>query len=221
MKPESIVFAVAGAFFGLIVGWVLGTQQPAVGRTIAAPVAVAQPAQGGATQGAAAQGQGTMPPAQPPRPLDEAQAQSLQAAAEKSPRDPQLRVQLGNMYFDAERYQDAAKWYAEAFALDPKDANVSTDLGVSYYYLNQPDRALQQFEQSLAINPKHAKTMLNQGIVKAFGKQDLSGAVAAWEKLVQVAPNSPEAETARKALQGLKSAHPNIGSPSGAPNPGA
>ena len=65
------------------------------------------------------------------------------------------------------------------------------------------------------------KTMLNQGIVKAFGKQDLSGAVAVWEKLIQVAPSSPEAETAKRALQGLKSAHPNVGAPSGTTtNPG-
>jgi hypothetical protein len=54
------------------------------------------------------------------------------------------------------------------------------------------------------------KTLLNQGIVKAFGKQDLQGAVAAWEKVIQIAPASPEAETARKALQGLKSAHPEL-----------
>ena len=57
----------------------------------------------------------------------------------------------------------------------PKDANVSTDLGVAYYYTNQPDKAIQQFEQSLKIDPAHTKTMLNMGIVKAFGKQDLAG----------------------------------------------
>jgi len=216
MKPESIVFAVAGAFFGLIVGWVLGSQQANIVRVPAAPVAAVQPAPAG-PQGQA----GSMPPSQAPKPLDEAQAQSLQAMAAKNPKDADVRAQLGNLYFDAERYQDAAKWYADAFALDPKNANVSTDLGVSYYYMNQPDRALQQFQQSLSIDPRHAKTMLNQGIVLAFGKQDLSGAVASWEKLVQVAPNSPEADTARKALQGLKSAHPNVGAPTGTPNPGA
>ena len=47
---------------------------------------------------------------------------------------------------------------------------------MSYYYSNQPDRALAQFTRSLEIEPKHTKTMLNQGIVLAFGKQDLDGA---------------------------------------------
>jgi tetratricopeptide (TPR) repeat protein len=207
MKPESIVLAVAGAFFGLLVGWVIGSQQAGPPRMEPVPVAASQPAQ--PVQGA--QAQAPTSNAQAPRPLDEAQAQTLQAAAAKAPGDAQVRVQLGNLYFDAERYQDAVRWYEEALKLNPRDADVSTDLGVSYYYLQQPDRALQQFDASLRLDPKHAKTMLNVGIVRAFGKQDLPGAVAAWEKLIEVAPTSPEADTARRALQGLKSAHPGIG----------
>jgi tetratricopeptide (TPR) repeat protein len=213
MKPESIVFAVAGAFFGLIVGWVVGSQQ-APARIVAAPAAVAQAAPAAAP---AAQ-----PAGQPaPRPLDQAQVQTLRAAAEKSPNDAKVRVELGNLYFDAEQFSEAANWYQAALTIDPKDANVSTDLGVSYYQMNQPDRALEQFQASLKADPKHAKTMLNQGIVLAFGKQDLKAAAAAWQKLIEVAPTSPEAETAKRALEGLKSAHPETGSKSGTTPPGA
>jgi cytochrome c-type biogenesis protein CcmH/NrfG len=123
-------------------------------------------------------------------------------------------VQLGNLYFDAERYTDAVQWYEDALRLQPKDANVSTDLGVAYYYTNEPDKAIAQFEKSLAIDPAHTKTMLNMGIVKAFGKQDLAGASAAWQQVIATAPNSPEAQAARKALEGLQQAHPG-GGPTG------
>ena len=198
------MLAVAGAFFGLIVGWVIGSQQAGPTRFATAPAAVAEQAQ-------PAQGQASMPAAQAPRPFDQAEAQRLQAAAEKNPADAKTRVDLGNLYFDAERYPDAINWYQQALKIRPSDADVSTDLAVCYYYSNDPDRALQQFDVSLKADPKHAKTLLNQGIVKAFGKQDLRGAVAAWEKVIQIAPASPEAETARKALQGLKSAHPELG----------
>lgn len=208
MKPEWIVFAVAGAFFGLIVGWVLGSQQ-------AAPVpAGAQVAPSAQVAPAAAPAQGTSAQAQPPHPLDEAQARALTTAAEKNPSDAKVRVELGNMYFDAERYSDAVTWYEAALKINPKDPDVSTDLGVSYHYLNQPDRALAQFDQSLRIDPKHAKTMLNQGIVRAYGKQDLAGAVASWEKLIETAPGSQEADVARRALQAMKSAHPEAGTKS-------
>ena len=104
--------------------------------------------------------------------LDENKVKALTDPCRAQPTNTQPRIELGNLYFDAERYPDAIKWYAEAFKLNPKDVNVSTDLGVSYYYTNQPDRALEQFDESLKINPKHAKTLLNIGIVRAFGKQD-------------------------------------------------
>jgi cytochrome c-type biogenesis protein CcmH/NrfG len=121
-----------------------------------------------------------------------------------------VRVELGNLYFDAERYGDAIRWYEAALALSPRNVDVSTDLGVSYYYSNQPDRALQQFEHSLEVDPRHTKTMLNMGIVRAFGKQDLEGAAADWQRVVELAPDSPEGRAARQALDAMKAAHPGL-----------
>ena len=101
--------------------------------------------------------------------FDEARARELQQAVDRNKTDADGRVALANLYFDAERYSDAAKWYEQALVLRPRDVNVSTDLGVSYYYLNQPDRALKQFDYSLSVDPTHTKTILNLGIVRAFG----------------------------------------------------
>ena len=91
--------AVAGAFFGLIVGWIIGSQQGAVARV-------------------------TPPPRRPPRrrrapplrlpTLDESRAAQLKTTAQQSPTDVPTRVQLANLYFDAERFQDAAEWYEAA-----------------------------------------------------------------------------------------------------------
>ncbi len=204
MRADSIAFAVSGMLFGVIVGWILGTQQSS-GAVPAATAAVAAATAAPGTEGR---------PAAPA--LDEARVKELVDAAAGDPTSPAPRVQLGNVYFDAERYTDAVKWYEDALRLEPTDPNVSTDLGVAYYYTNQPDKAIQQFEQSLKNDPKHTKTMLNMGIVKAFGKQDLAGASAAWEQVIATAPGSPEAQAATKALEGLKQAHPG-----GGPAPGA
>ena len=114
------------------------------------------------------------------------------------------------MYFDSGRFPDAARWYEEALRLEPRNPDVSTDLGIAYYYMNQPDRALEQFERSLKVDPKHSKTLLNLGVVRAFAKQDLKGAADAWQQIVDMAPDSPEARAARQALEGLRNAHPDI-----------
>ena len=148
--------------------------------------------------------------------LDEAQVTALKSVAEREASNAGPRVQLGNLYFDAERYDDAIKWYSEATRLAPTDVNVSTDLGVSYYYTNQPDKALEQFAHSLKLDPKHAKTLLNVGIVKAFGKQDLAGATQAWQDVLKLGAETPEGQAAKRALDSLQSAHPG-----GATKPGA
>ena len=198
MKSDAIAFGIAGVLFGLIAGWVIGSQQTATRPSpAAAPQAASAPAAG--------------PTARAPV-LDEAQVTALKSVAQREPKNAQPRAQLANLYFDADRYDEAIKWYGEALALSPKDVNVITDLGVCYYYTNQPDKALEQFNRSLMLDPKHTKTLLNVGIVKAFGKQDLQGASEAWKQVVEIAPDSPEAQAAKRALDSLQSAHPAVGS---------
>jgi len=202
MRKDHLVFALSGVFFGLIVGWIIGTQQAGPAR---APQAQAVPQQAATTTAPiAGSGQAAL--------LDENKVKALENAAAQRPQDAVARTELGNMYFDAERYADAIKWYEQSLALAPNDPNVSTDLGVSYYYLNQPDKAIEQFNKSLAADPKHTKTLLNMGIVRAFGKQDLEGAARAWQRVIELAPDSQEGRAAKQALDNMKSAHPDLGS---------
>ena len=199
LKSDAIAFGIAGILFGLIAGWVIGSQQAVARPPAAAPAAQQAPASGpaaGATRAAV---------------LDETQVTALKTVAEREKTNATPRVQLGNLYFDAERYDDAITWYGEALKLTPRDVNVSTDLGVSLYYSNKPDEALKQFDQSLRLDPKHAKTLLNVGIVKAFGKQDLDGAEAAWKQVMSIAPDGPEGQAAKRALDSLSSAHAGVG----------
>ena len=208
MKNDAIAFGIAGILFGLIAGWIIGSQQAlqtprAIAPAVAQQAAPAAPASGSPTTRAAV--------------LDDTQVNALKGVAEREPRNAAPRAQLGNLFFDAERYDDAIKWYTDALKLAPTDPNVSTDLGVCYYYTNQPDKALEQFQHSLKLDPKHIKTLLNVGIVKAFGKQDLEGAAQAWQQVLQLAPDSSEGQAAKRALDSMRSAHPGVG----AQKPGA
>jgi tetratricopeptide (TPR) repeat protein len=208
MKRESWVLGIAGVFFGLLVGWIIANQiahpggdaNPALDAA-AASAPNGQPQPNGQANPTSAQGSTATP-------LDEARARELEGQANQQPKNAAVRAQIGNLYFDAERYPESVKWYEASIVIDPKNADVSTDLGVGYYYTNQIDRALQQFARSLQINPTHTKTLLNIGMVKAFGKQDLAGAAEAWRKVVELAPDSPEGRAARQALDTLKQAHP-------------
>lgn len=193
MMRDVVAFGISGALFGLLVGWILGSQQGGPAR----------PAGASAAQGAA--------PAGSPPPLDESRIRTLEATAERSPSDAATRVTLGNLYFDAEQYAEAIRWYEEALAIDAGNVNASTDLAIAFYRTNQIERALAQFDHSLSIDPTHANTLLNLGRVRAFGEEDLAGAIEAWERVIEVAPGTPESRAAQQSLDSVRTAHPDGG----------
>jgi hypothetical protein len=214
VKLESVVFGIAGVFFGVIVGWVIGSQQATTISRVApaaVPAATTAEPQAGATGSPGSTGPAAI--------LDEGRAKALRTVAEGDPKNAAARTELGNLYFDAGRYGEAIPWYAEALKLSPRDVNVSTDLGVCYYYTNQADRAITQFDYSLSLDAKHLKTLLNKGVVLAFGKQDLAAATAAWKQVLQLAPGSPEAEAAKRSLDALAAGHQGLGTGSQGDSP--
>ena len=70
MRKDSIVFGVAGVFFGILVGWIVGSQQATV--VAPPPAAAATPASG-------------TPSAQAPPAFDEARAAALKTTADQNP----------------------------------------------------------------------------------------------------------------------------------------
>lgn len=192
MSRDAIIFGIAGAFFGVIVGWIIGSQQG--GSRPASTQASAQSVPATPNE-----------PATPPINLERVRALEQQAKAQ--PADAVVRAALANLYFDAERPDLAIPWYEAAHKLDPRNVDVSTDLAVSYYYTEQHDKALAQIAKSLAVDPRHSKTLLNQGIIRAFGKQDLAGAQESWQKVIEYAPNTPEAARAKQGIDGITAAH--------------
>jgi cytochrome c-type biogenesis protein CcmH/NrfG len=182
MKSDGIAFGIAGILLGLIAGWIIGSQYESGRRQPLSATQAASPAPAAAQQA-------------PPH-LTKPRSPRSAARAEKDPKNAAPRSQLGDLYFNAERFDDSIKWYEQALALTPDDVRVSSQLAMAYYYTNQTDRALQQLERSVKMNPKHAEAWLNLGFVRAFGKQDLTGAEQAWQQAMKIAPDGPEGQAA-------------------------
>ena len=202
-RTEALPLAVSLVAAVGLMGWIVWSQRPPAPAEVtpAAEVAPAAPAPAPREAGA-----GEDAPA--PLPIDEDRAAALRTAADAAPGDVRSRVDLGNLYHEARRFDDAVPWFEAALALSPDLLETSTDLGVAYYYTGDVERALAQFDRSLEIDPAHPGTLLNVGIVRAFGRQDLAGAVEAWEELQRLAPDSLEAFAAADAIERLRAAHP-------------
>jgi cytochrome c-type biogenesis protein CcmH/NrfG len=188
-----VLLGVAGTLFGVLVGWMLGSQQ------VQGPVV---PASG---QAASPASQAPAPP-----PLDLERAAELERQANARPDDAVVRTTLGDLYFEAQRHDLAIPWYEGAIKINRKNPQLYTDLALSLFYTNDATRALKEIDAALAIDPKHLKALLSQGFIRAFGKQDLPGAVKSWEQVIAVEPSSVEAAEARRQIDGLKSAHPGV-----------
>jgi tetratricopeptide (TPR) repeat protein len=189
-SPLTAVTGVAGILFGVIVGYIIGAGQASPSGQVASPAPQAQ---------AAAQ------PAAATAVVTDSELQAYRDILARDPKNAKAATDLANRLYDAGRYVEAIPYYQQAHALDPKNVGVSTDLGTALYYAGRPDEALAQLERSLAADPKHAQTLFNMGIVKRDGKKDAKGAVEAWERLLQVDPNYPEAARVRALIAETKS----------------
>ena len=63
---------------------------------------------------------------------------------------------------------------------------------------------LAQLDKSLTYDPKHAGTLINIGIIRWKGKNDVDGAVAAWEKAIKLSPNPQDKEVIQHMISQAK-----------------
>jgi cytochrome c-type biogenesis protein CcmH/NrfG len=202
LNRNTLIALAAGLVVGLFIGYQFGSS----GREEARPAASFGPPPGGL----APFGGGPAPFAGGPAPsptthldMERRIAVSQQIVA-RDPRNVQAWIQLGNDYFDTHRPQQSIEAYAKALELEPNNPDVLTDQGVMYRELKQFDKALVNFRKASRVKPDHVQSLFNIGVVLENDLKDGAKAVAAWERVVQVAPASPQAADARKAIAEIK-----------------
>ncbi len=145
---------------------------------------------------------------------------TLKKKLESNPKDAGALAELGNLYYDNNKYQLAIDAYGKALELNPNDISVRTDRGSCYWSLGQADPAIADFQKSLEVDPNHPQTLYNLGIVYLHGKNDMAGARKAWEKLLAANPNYPQRDRIQQMLASMSSTGPTESTPAtGTANP--
>ena len=121
--------------------------------------------------------------------MADTQAQPLLQQLKSDAKNPTLLYQIGNLYYDAQQYPEAVKYYEQSLNLDPNATDVRTDMATAYHLMGQSDRAIQEYESVLKIDGKHANALFNEGMVKWQDKKDMNGAIASWKRLLEVHPD--------------------------------
>lgn len=136
--------------------------------------------------------------------MADVKAVPLLAKLKSDPKNPQLQNQIGLIYESAHQFKEAAGYFERSLQYDPKNIGARADYASCLYYTGDVDGALAQLDKSLAYDPKHAGTLMNIGIIKWRGKNDVDGAVAAWEKLLEDHPDFPQKDMVQHMIAQAK-----------------
>jgi cytochrome c-type biogenesis protein CcmH/NrfG len=192
MKKETVILIVVIAF---LVGFITG-----------ATVAILKGKKGVET--AAVQQKPQMaPPSVPagPSPLEvPSKVKTLKEILEKDPKNLPAWVELGHLYFDSDQPKEAIEAYSQYLAVKPENPDVRTDMGIMYRRLGDLNRAIEEFRKAAQSDPKHVNSRYNIGIVLLHDKQDIKGAIRAWEDYLKVDPSSERANRVRAQMENLK-----------------
>ena len=195
---RDLVFFVAGLCFGIVAGFF-------VFRAIVAPDAATGVASAPSSSDRSQIG---LESESRNKPLDRDEVERLEASAKQNPNDAAVRAELGSLYMDAGRYDDAAAWLASALELEARNLHARNHLALSLLNLGRLNDAVATYEETLRLEPEHPASLLGLGRVRLYVQQDIDGGLAMWERLIAVAPSSTEAQSVRDELEALKSAHP-------------
>ena len=103
------------------------------------------------------------------------QAEPLLAKLKTDPKNVDLLNKIALTYKATHQFPEAISYFQKALDVDPKNVAIRTDMASCMYYTGDVDGALAQLNKSLTYDPKHAGTLMNIGIIKWQGKNDVDG----------------------------------------------
>jgi cytochrome c-type biogenesis protein CcmH/NrfG len=196
MKKETVILSVVIAF---LVGFITGATVAILkGKKSAARSVAVQPPPAAPTTTPVA------PLTGPPSAEVNAKIQALKDIVQKDPKNLSALVELGNLYFDSDQPREAVEAYGKYLAVKPDNADVRTDMGIMYRKLGDSDRALQEFKKAAQTDPRHVNSRYNIGVVLLHDKQDIKGAIKAWEDYLKVDSNSERAERVKTQMERMR-----------------
>jgi tetratricopeptide (TPR) repeat protein len=128
----------------------------------------------------------------------------LHARLDKNPQDIAALVELGNLYFDAQKFDQAVSYYQRSLKLDPTNPDVRNDEAAALHASGHDLDALREIDKVLAERPDFPQALFNKGVVlRAMGRR--SDAADAYRAYLKVAPHDSHAAEAKAAVTELSS----------------
>ena len=132
-------------------------------------------------------------------------------AASMKPIPPETLVRMlqaaRQSLFDG-RYPEAIAAYQAVLKRDAKNVDAMTHLALIVAMGGHADAALETLDKALTFDPKYGPALLYKGQVLYEVKQDIPGAVKAWERYLALGPTGEDSQRVTALIEEAKSKAP-------------
>jgi tetratricopeptide (TPR) repeat protein len=146
-----------------------------------------------------------------PRPAGSAATGSLGLSAPAAPaamQSPGTLLTTAAVLVNQGRLNEAQSLYEQVLAQDPRNVNALTSLGFVRYQLHDPGAALADAQQALRARPDYPPALLVEGLGLYVARHDTLGALAAWQRFLDVDPNASTAPLVRRWMDEARAGQP-------------
>ncbi|MFN0138465.1 MAG: tetratricopeptide repeat protein [Pyrinomonadaceae bacterium] len=223
MNKENVMFGVIGLLIGSIIGFMFANSLNRAGLETSATAT---------TSALSANSNPELPPDHPPIGASDGQTQAgsiqqVTAAIEKAKAEPQsfeAQMTAGDLYYQIQRFEDAAKFYETASKLKPNDAEPLVKAGNAYFDAENYLEAEKWYTDALAKNPKDITARTDLGLTFYLREpRDIDRAIKEYKTSLAINPKHEvtlqnlviayrekgDAANLQKAVDELRAVNPN------------
>lgn len=123
---------------------------------------------------------------------------------EKFPKNKEIILSIGNAYNNLQDYDQALQWFDQLKIEEISNVDTLYNIGAIAYNKGDLEKAATFFKKSIEVDQDFADGyyQLGMALTGMDGKQ--ADAVAALQKFIELAPDSPNVETAKAVIDAYK-----------------
>ncbi len=123
----------------------------------------------------------------------------------KSDKETSLRAftGLGELYIQKEDFEKGQKFFVKALEISSEDEVAAYNVGQIFFSNQRPDEAIKYYKLAIQINKEWSKPYLRLGYAY-LNKGDFNAALEHLNQFVEMDPENPEAQEARKMIETIE-----------------
>ncbi len=128
----------------------------------------------------------------------------LQESLKKNPENHLAYSYLGDIFLMKKQFDGALQLYRKALDIEPNNADNYFRIGQIYYYKKMGPLSIENYQKSVSIDSKITFAHYHIGLSYLILLRDKENTIKSWETYLMLAPEDPQYEKIRRAIELLK-----------------